>query len=209
MMRTMLRAAAALLLLVAAPAAWADCWRAPSGEIFHTQAGSTPPVRGAVRVACPPQCPMNFTFDGRGCRCVSGFTARGSACVPVQPPGDPCQPYYNKGYCVDYIQSRIGTRPRGNPAQWPTRRDMSLVREGSAVVFAGVAAPYGHVAYIDRVNRDGAGRPMSIDISEMNYGRGLRAGTPASCAVTSNFGVVTRRRLSVNDGSITGYWSSR
>ena len=209
-----------LLLMVIAPGlAQADCWRAPNGQIFQTQSNSSPPVYGAQRVNCPsvqaPSCPENSAFDGRGCRCSAGFVSTSSGCVratakpvPNQNPrqsGDVCAPYYGKGYCTDWISQRMSNRPRGDPNTWPVNGNLSTIRDGVAVVFGGLSSS-GHVAYVERVNRDASGKPLSLDISEMNYGRGLKPSTPPSCLVTSAFGAVGRRTISVYGAGITGFW---
>jgi hypothetical protein len=117
--------------------------------------------------------------------------------------GDVCAQYYGQGYCTDYIVRKLGSKPKGDPRTWPLR-PIKDVRDRSAVVFGNVTSS-GHVAYVERVNRDGKGAPVSLDISEMNYAKGTKSGTPKSCLVTSNFGKVTSRTVTI-DSSVTGFW---
>ena len=181
---------AALGILLLSEPATADCWRLPSGQIVTTHANSTPPIAGAQRVQCP---------------------APGTGGVPPeqarkpQPTGDPCQPYYKKGYCTDYIAQKLGNRPPGDPKTWPVNRDLTKIRQGVAVVFAGVTAS-GHVAYVERLDRDHQGRPTGLHITEMNFSRESNPTAPPSCLVTKNFGVVTSRTVSLYNSGITGFW---
>ena len=52
-MNKMLPVLFAIICFVASPDAFADCWRLPTGQVVTSSANSTPPVRGAVKVACP------------------------------------------------------------------------------------------------------------------------------------------------------------
>lgn len=166
-------------------------------------------------VTSQPNCPANSAFDGKGCRCNSGYQSSGQGCVraatTVPSPtnsGDVCQPYYGRGYCTDYITQRMGSHPRGvGPSVWPANRNVRQAQAGVALIFGNLAPPAGHVAYVERVVRQSNGDPVSFEISEMNYGGGAKSGVPRECWVSNNFGVVTRRTISVNDSSITGFWS--
>ena len=167
-----------------------------------------------VPISQQPNCPANSAFDGRGCKCNSGYSANEQGCVKVTPNqaiqknGDVCQAYYGRGYCTDYISMKIGYHPGGvGPAAWPANRNIRQAHEGVALIFGNLAPPAGHVAYVERVVRQSNGEPTAFEISEMNYGGGQRAGVPRECWVSNNFGVITRRTISVNDSSITGFWS--
>lgn len=170
----------------------ADCWRAPDGRFLSTAANSSPPVSKAVRVPCPAS--------------TVPAPALPKANVSPQPSADICAPYYGKGYCTDYITQRMGNnRPKGDPRTWPVNRDVLKIREGTAVVFAGLTSA-GHVAYVEQVNKNANGIPVTLEISEMNYARGAKAGTPASCLVTPKFGVVGRRIINISGSGISGFW---
>ena len=97
----------------------------------------------------------------------------------------------------------MGNRPQGDPKTWPVKKDLSRLREGVAVVFAGVSSA-GHVAYVEKVIRDGKGVPVALQVSEMNYG-GAKPGTPPSCVVTTNFGNVTTRTFNIAGSGMSGY----
>ncbi len=198
-MKRLIQSLALIFTIALAPTTLlADCWRLPDGRIVSTAANSSPPVAGAVRVVCPspaqptPRNPM----------------PRSSTTLPKPAPqqtADPCAPYYGKGYCTDYITQRMGRRPSGDPRTWPLNRDLSKIREGVAVVFAELTSS-GHVAYVERVIRDTKGIPVALEVSEMNYARGIRPGTPPSCLVTNNFGVVTRRTFRIAGSGASGFW---
>ncbi len=107
---------------------------------------------------------------------------------------DPCASYYGKGYCVDYIKQRLGTRPFGDPAKWRANVQTKDVRVGDAALFSS-PTPWGHVAIVERVvYRHNTAIPISIDISEWNYGPSW---TNKRCAVTNKFGTVNRRNVSI------------
>jgi surface antigen len=114
--------------------------------------------------------------------------------TPVQA-ADPCAAYYGKGYCTDYVNSKIGNRQRGNAENWRGGLPRNLVRKGDVAIFRRV----GHVAYVeDVVSRDKNGNPSRIRVSEWNWAAGTKSGTPASCRVTRNFGVQTVREIDVS-----------
>jgi surface antigen len=83
---------------------------------------------------------------------------------------------------------------------------LTKIRQGVAVVFGSVTAS-GHVAYVERVDRDQQGRPVALHITEMNFSREPNPTAPTSCLVTKNFGVVTSRTVSLYSSGITGFWS--
>jgi surface antigen len=111
---------------------------------------------------------------------------------------DPCAQYYNNGYCTDYVNSKIpkASKQRGNASQWRGGLPRKLVRRGDVAIFRG---GLGHVAFVEDVTaRDKNGNPKRIRISEMNYARGIMAGTPPSCGVTPGFGVRSDREIDVS-----------
>jgi len=113
---------------------------------------------------------------------------------------DDCSQYFGRGYCVDHIQNKVGRRPRGNASTWPANvKDNYQVQVGDTAIFRSAAAGVGHVAYVERVNSKN-GRPFSIDVSEMNWGRGLDA-----CSRTDKFGVVASRN-NIPISSVSGFW---
>ena len=177
--------------------ALADCWRLPNGQVISTHANSSPPVARAQRIDCPSALQLK-----------ENFLKQPVAPAPANEPrmsGDPCDAYYGKGYCTDYIGQRIGKRPRGDPRTWPLNRDVSQIRDGVAVVFAGLTSS-GHVAYVESVIRDNKGNPVALKVSEMNYAKGTKAGTPPSCLVTPNFGNITQRTFSLAGSGASGFW---
>lgn len=108
---------------------------------------------------------------------------------------DVCAPYYGKGYCTDYVKQKTGISQRGDGGSWPSNMPKTEVARGDVAILRA----HNHVAYVEEVTkRDSNGQPMEIRVSEMNWGRGLREGTPSECVVTSNFGVRTERKISVS-----------
>jgi len=120
------------------------------------------------------------------------------------PAQDPCARYYGKGYCTDYIQQRVGRKPRGNAGTWSSNIDPKTVRPGDVAIFSS-PAPWGHVAIVERViyerNTD---RPYQIDISEWNWGSASSKPEERACAVTQKFGKPTYRTVRVT--TVKGYW---
>lgn len=99
---------------------------------------------------------------------------------------DPCQQYYGKGYCTDYVNSKLRTRIRGDAENWPANTAVNEIRPGDVAIFR----REGHVAWVERVIFEG-GRPVAIDVTEQNFGRNW---VNKNCRVTDNFGRVTPRR---------------
>lgn len=109
---------------------------------------------------------------------------------------DPCARYYGRGYCTDYVNSRISHRQRGDAGTWPSNMPSTAVEAGDVAIFRRI----NHVAYVENVVRRNAdGQAMTVFISEMNFSRTPDPNAPRSCLVTSNFGVRSTRTISVND----------
>ncbi|WP_224983360.1 hypothetical protein [Geomonas agri] len=74
------------------------------------------------------------------------------------------------GYCVDYVKSRIPSFPMPTRDDMPTLKnvDIAEVTEGDVAIFA--IKSYWHVAYVESVHRNAQGEPLTIDVSEMNFG---------------------------------------
>lgn len=123
----------------------------------------------------------------------------GISCVPVA--AQDCSKYMGKGYCVDYIKERLGSRPRGNAGTWNGNINPRDVRPGDAAIFSS-PRPWGHVAIVERVIYEhNTATPYQIEISEWNWGPKM---VDAGCAVTNKFGQLTRRTVRVN--TVKGYW---
>jgi len=118
---------------------------------------------------------------------------KGSAVV------DDCAKYYGKGYCVDYIQQKVGRRPRGDAATWPANINNNDVRRGDVAIFRSMGGGHGHVAYVESVNLDRNRRPTSINVTEMNA-----HGPLDKCARGPDFGRVTNG--SYNFSKASGFW---
>jgi hypothetical protein len=112
----------------------------------------------------------------------------------VEAQADPCSKYYGKGYCTDYVNSKIGERIRGDADRWPSNVQLKDVGAGDVAIFRSRK----HVAFIEAVTkRNSQGVPTSITISEMNWGPADRS-APKECWVTTNFNRVTRREISTS-----------
>jgi hypothetical protein len=69
------------------------------------------------------------------------------------------------GFCGDHVEGRIAAaRPGAKLQTVPVRPDE--VARGDVAVFAARA----HYAYVEAVVRDKAGRPVTVDLSEFNFG---------------------------------------
>lgn len=80
---------------------------------------------------------------------------------------DPCQKYYGKGYCTDYVNKMIGEKIRGDADRWRANITAAEVKEGDVAIFRSKK----HVAFIEKVvRRDDRGRAVRIRVSEMNWG---------------------------------------
>jgi surface antigen len=120
------------------------------------------------------------------------------------------------GYCTNYaarVFDSFAPSPKQNwrgsaeqwivaagNAGWRTSADQNAAREGAIAVWDG--GGFGHVAIVKGIEKDASGGVLTIDVSEMNWGRF----TDAANSVTENFGKVNSRRiattgLSRSDGS--------
>lgn len=115
-----------------------------------------------------------------------------------------CGPNGDKGYCTDYIKSKGKRIPGGNANQWPSNVAKSDVRQGDAAIFNS-PAPYGHVAYVERVNYDRFRKPISIDVSEWNWGAKSPDPKKQACGVTQKYHIRTDRP-NIPITSVSGFW---
>lgn len=69
------------------------------------------------------------------------------------------------GYCTDYIEIKTPRPQSGKPPRWE-KISAGSVEKGDVAVFLSLS----HYAYVESVTRDGGGRPISLDLSEYNYG---------------------------------------
>lgn len=96
-------------------------------------------------------------------------------CFAVDCANSDCGFWYKKGgYCVAYVRTRIPSlykfKASENPfaINIPKNKETKDVEIGDAAIFA--VGDFGHIAYVEKVNRDQNGNATSIDISEKNYG---------------------------------------
>lgn len=115
--------------------------------------------------------------------------------------GSDCSQYIGRGYCTDYIRNITGSSQSGDARNWTSNISLSEVLPGDVAIFANVGN-FGHVAFVDAVNRDGDGRPISVNLSEWNYGSTFQ---DESCGVTNKFGITTTR-TSISVSSISRFW---
>jgi hypothetical protein len=87
------------------------------------------------------------------------------------------------GFCTDYVEKRLGTER----AAKATPIAPGEVRKGDVAVFASRA----HMALVESVARDASGRPVAVDVAELNYGT---CWVDGDALVTEKYGLVTRRR---------------
>jgi surface antigen len=103
--------------------------------------------------------------------------------------GSDCSQYIGKGYCTDYIKKMTGNSQPGDAKNWVSNISPSEVLPCDTAIFTNVGN-FGHVAFVDAVSRDGDGRPISVNLSEWNYGSIFQ---DESCGVTNKFGITTVR----------------
>ena len=129
-----------------------------------------------------------------------------------------------RGYCVDYVKSRVPSFPLPGSVAEIARLDNKSIRKvakGDVAIFD--LGRYWHVAYVENVYRDKNGNVLSIDVSEKNYGEKMTQGvfkkkwdshTPSDwqravwCGVTSNYGQ-TSLRTNVAIDSVEQIWSPK
>ncbi len=127
-----------------------------------------------------------------------------------------------RGYCVDYVKSRIPSFPIPESDEEITRlknREIGNVAKGDVAIFD--LGRYWHVAYVENVYRDTHGNAISIDISEKNYGPQMtlkdykkKWGSKhvnewkraVSCGVTKKYGQTSIRKNVAID-SVDQVWS--
>jgi hypothetical protein len=152
-----------LVILAAAgilsTSAYADCWRLPNGQIIQTSANSSPPVRGAQRIACPPPSlslpKPNVRQQEQQQRPQLGITA-----FDRQP---------DSRECTEFARSLVRRLP-GNLYSFADKRAIindRTPRVGSVAIIevpSGQFAPYGHVAVVEEVTSN------SITVAESHFG---------------------------------------
>lgn len=147
---------------------------------------------------------------------ITGIQARCHA-------GANCDDWREKrGYCVDYIKTKIPTFPVPQSAAELAalkNRDVPDIAEGDVAIFR--YRNYWHVAYVEKVHRDKDGKATALDVSEMNFGRQLSLyefedlwnvksdsewKRAVSCGVTCNFTKKTSRK-NVALSTVKQVWS--
>jgi hypothetical protein len=89
------------------------------------------------------------------------------------------------GFCTDWIQRRIAAREPGAKVEL-VDVDAAEVRPGDVAVFLERA----HYAWIERVTRDRAGRPVALELSEFNFGS---CWIDDELMITDRYGTAARR----------------
>jgi len=116
-----------------------------------------------------------------------------------------CFTTYGHGYCTDYIPTKTGGKAQSGDAKyWCGNISSSDVAAGDVAIF--VNDKYGHVAYIENVNRDGTGKPSSVELSEWNYGSKYNSPAEEACGKTNEFFNTHTPHRVVSVGSVTRFW---
>ncbi len=105
-------------------------------------------------------------------RCFSAIAAL-SVCLASPAGADwNCDDWVaRRGYCVDYVKSRVPSFPVPSGEDDIRRlnnRRVGDVERGDVAIFD--LGRYWHVAYVENVHRDRRGNAVAIDVSEKNYG---------------------------------------
>ena len=104
-----------------------------------------------------------------------------------------------KGYSRDYIAQRTGTYPPLR-TRWHDNIRAEELRPGDVVV---ETIWPGHVAIVESVERDAAGKPVRLEVTSFNHGDG-RGWIDRDCEVTKTFGVATNHWITMAETD--GYW---
>lgn len=109
-----------------------------------------------------------------------------------------CGPNGSHGYCVDYIQTRLGIKQSGNACDWTGNVSADNIQPNDVAIF-NAPSPTGHVAVIDSIDGD------DIFISEWNYGSKL---DPAgnTCGVTNEYGRLHSPQRKISKSSVSRFW---
>lgn len=67
------------------------------------------------------------------------------------------------GFCTDYVQKKAGKS--GKPGDWIAIMPMNVRKGDIAVFYTRV-----HYAYVESVIKDKQGKPVSVNLSEYNFG---------------------------------------
>lgn len=142
--------------------------------------------------------------------------------IPISHAACNCEDWMDRGgYCVDYVKSRIPSFPIPMRDDMPSLKNAEVaeISEGDVAVFT--IKSYWHVAYVERVHRNAQGEPISIDVSEMNFGdeptfREFRSkwklanreewNRALCCGITDNYDEITTRR-NVDIETVRQIWS--
>jgi hypothetical protein len=89
------------------------------------------------------------------------------------------------GYCTDHVERMIRALEPARPVELVSVGPGD-VRKGDVALFLART----HYAYVERVVSDGHGRPVSVDLSELNYGT---CWVDVELMVTDQYKVVNRR----------------
>ncbi len=115
---------------------------------------------------------------------------------------DPCAQWVSKkGYAHDYAEFRTGFRP---PAidKWTNNVHRDELDVDDAILLKSLP---GHLALIDEVERDAAGKITALKVSEYNYrAKSNEPWQDERCKVSTNFGKATTRKITMSE--VSGQW---
>lgn len=115
---------------------------------------------------------------------------------------DPCAQWVAKrGYAHDYAEQRTGFRPP-TADKWSNNVHRDDLDVDDAVMLKSMP---GHVAMIDEVERDAAGKIKALKVSDFNYrAKSSEAWQDEKCKVSTNFGKASKRTITM--GEVAGQW---
>lgn len=126
----------------------------------------------------------------------------GALCAASASAQDPCAQWVAKrGYALDYAEQRTGFRPPTTD-KWTNNVHRDDLDVDDVVVLKSMP---GHVALIDEVERNAAGKITALKVSDFNYR--AKSGEPwqdERCKVSANFGKATTRKVSISE--VSGQW---
>ncbi len=114
-----------------------------------------------------------------------------------------CSQYLGKGYCTDYIRTKVNIPWKGDAITWLERAKENKFETGripskSSIGVFSYAMPFGHVAYVEEVSSD----QKKFTVSHWNFSGNWINKT---CGVTDNFGKTTISQINTDNTNLLGF----
>jgi len=107
--------------------------------------------------------------------------------------------FAQRGFCTDYVQSRIASPQSAKPDKW-LQVSPEMVKKGDIAQFY---SPRAHYAFVESVVKDKQGRVNAVNVSEYNFGT---CWVDPDAFVTNTYKIVTKRS-GIPVGAVdSGFW---